>query len=139
MTSAAKERAERLAVHRGGGPDDPHPRKSKGATYRDFAAAEFSGHGGRFSAQSKSQVIGTEPVSYPRLPEASPWHDNVVPPEEPLGVDINAVEPTGTFAEIQKSIEATDASPPSSAAPVGGAGASPGPAPAKRAPRRLKD
>jgi hypothetical protein len=73
------------------------------------------------------------------LPESSPFHHDPVGQEPPLGFSTDAMmEPTGTYAEIQKSIEATDASPPSSAAPVGGAGAAPlGPAPPERAaPRR---
>jgi hypothetical protein len=35
------------------------------------------------------------PHRYPRLPEASPWHHDPVPNEEPYGVDINEVPVVG--------------------------------------------
>jgi hypothetical protein len=65
--------------------------------------------GGRFavSDQAPRHVVGSTPVPrYPALP-GSLWGNQAaaVPPEEPLGVDVNAVEPAGTHAEIEKSIE----------------------------------
>jgi hypothetical protein len=70
-------------------------------TYHQFAAAEADAIGGRFAARERSAVTTTP--QYPDLPESS-WVNQAaaVPPEEPLGVDINAVEPTGTPAEIER-------------------------------------
>jgi hypothetical protein len=49
------------------------------------------------------------PVEYPRQLANSPWHNNPLPAEEPLGVDIYAVEAVGTAAEIEQSLrEARD-------------------------------
>jgi hypothetical protein len=44
------------------------------------------------------------PHRYPRLPEASPWHHDPVPNEEPYGVDINEVPVVGEPHE-QASLE----------------------------------
>jgi hypothetical protein len=68
--------------------------------------AEQGTIGGRFAAESKMRVA---PFEYPRQPANSPWHNNPLPAEEPLGVDINAVEAVGTAAEIEQSLrEARD-------------------------------
>jgi hypothetical protein len=111
ITSAAKERAERRAVLRGGGPDDPQPRKPEGTTYHQLAAAEFSVDRGRFTAREKAAVTGAEPVKYPRLPETSPWHHDPLPAEEPLGLDVNAMVPTGEPHEVQASIDKLGGAP----------------------------
>jgi hypothetical protein len=79
-------------------------RVHKGGTYHQFAASEAGAVGGRFAAESKQRVVGSGPVAYPQLPETSPWHNDPVPAEEPLGVDINMVEAVGTYAEIEKSL-----------------------------------
>jgi hypothetical protein len=74
-------------------------------TYQQFASSEAGAIGGRFAAEAKTRVTGTTPVpQYPALSANSPWHHDPVPPEEPLGVDINAVEAVGTHAEIEKSL-----------------------------------
>jgi hypothetical protein len=63
--------------------------------------------GGRYLKQTPSTVIGSEPIAYPRLPENS-WANQgaVVPPEPPLGVAIDQMEPTGEFYEVQASLRA---------------------------------
>jgi hypothetical protein len=73
-------------------------------TYHAFATSEAGTVGGRFAAREKSAVIGADQVAYPTLPPISPWASDPVPAEEPLGVDINAVEAVGTYAEIEKSL-----------------------------------
>jgi hypothetical protein len=52
-----------------------------------------------------AEVIGSKPaVVYPRMPEGSPWAADPVPNEEPFGIDLNYVEPVGTFSEIEESL-----------------------------------
>jgi hypothetical protein len=51
--------------------------------------------GGRFAKVHTTTVVGTSPVSYPQQPSGSPWGSDPVSPEMPLGIDINAQEPTG--------------------------------------------
>jgi hypothetical protein len=133
LSSAAKERAERLAVHQGGGPDDPHPRKSKAGTYHQIAETEFTGDRGRWTARERSTVIGSEPVTYPKLPDASPWANNPVGQEPPLGFSIDALEPTGTHVEVEQSLQALgEAGCPSSGEPDDGVDAPLSPAPGER-------
>jgi hypothetical protein len=60
-------------------------------------------YGGRFAALSKPVVVGSGPT-YPQLPASSSWSHDPVPPEPPLGIDVNAVEPVGTSAEIGRSL-----------------------------------
>jgi hypothetical protein len=73
-------------------------------TYHAFATSEADAIGGRFAARERSTVIGAGQVAYPTLPPNSPWASDPVPAEEPLGVDINAVEAVGTHAEIEHSL-----------------------------------
>jgi hypothetical protein len=65
---------------------------------------------GRFAQHEKSEVIGaTQAVEYPRLP-SGPWADPVqIPPEEPLGYDINETPIVGESFEIEASLAAVDA------------------------------
>jgi hypothetical protein len=60
--------------------------------------------GGRFSKVSPSKVTGAEPISYPQQPEGSPWAHADRNPEPPFG-DVNEMEPVGSAAEIQRSLE----------------------------------
>jgi len=53
---------------------------------------------------AKHNTVVTGGADYPRLPEASPWHHDPVPPEAPLGIDVNALEPVGTEREVQASL-----------------------------------
>lgn len=79
-------------------------------TYHQRAQVELGldDAAGRFS--KPSVVIGSAPgVDYPRLPANSPWASDPVPPEEPLGLDVNALEAAGTAAEIEASLAALEA------------------------------
>jgi hypothetical protein len=62
-------------------------------------------HGGRFAAASPNRtVVGTSPISYPRLPADNPSNQAMlVPDEPPLGIDINAMEPVGEVHEQKAS------------------------------------
>jgi hypothetical protein len=148
MTSAKDEQRERRAVLRN------DRRVHEASTYIDHVRDDTSG--GRYAKQTPQYVTGSTSIpQYPAQPGSS-WSNQsaAVPPEEPLGIAIDALEPTGTFAEIQQSIletgeegvasssyEAGDPShPPTSPASGGGAGDPPGLAPpGRRPPRRRKD
>jgi hypothetical protein len=84
----------------------------KASTYHQLAEASADElAGGRFAkATNKQTVVGSSPISYPRQPSTSPWFNDPVPPEMPLGYDINAMEPVGERHEIEKSLKT---SPPS--------------------------
>ena len=60
--------------------------------------------GGRFSHLTKTVVTGVPQV--PRQPPNSPFHHDAVPPEEPLGIDVNAMSTVGTPSEVSASIAA---------------------------------
>ena len=49
--------------------------------------------GGRFAKAEQRPTPGV-PI-YPTLPASSPWASDPVPPEEPLGFDVNAVPDLG--------------------------------------------
>jgi hypothetical protein len=89
-------------------------RVHKGATYHAFATSEASAVGGRFSAEGRQRVVGSASFKYPQLPGSS-WGNQgaAVPPEPSLGVAIDEMEPTGTHAEIEQSIEKSLAGPKS--------------------------
>jgi hypothetical protein len=76
--------------------------------------------GGRFSRVNPSTVTGTAPgPEYPRLP-SGPWSEGPGGgPEPPLGIDINAQEPTGEKHEVEASTaDGTSAVEDASAVPV---------------------
>ena len=56
---------------------------------------------GRFAKVSTTTVVGRGPVNYPAQPEGSPWRSDPVPPEMPLGIDINAQEPTARNMKLK--------------------------------------
>jgi hypothetical protein len=58
--------------------------------------------GGRFSVTKPATIIGKGPISYPRLPENSPWHTNPLPPEPSLGYSVEDQEPTGEKFEQER-------------------------------------
>jgi hypothetical protein len=74
-------------------------------SYHTRALAELQleqGQSGRFT--DKVSVIGSKAaVVYPRQPENSPWAADLVPPEAPLGYEINSQEPVGEPFEIAAS------------------------------------
>jgi hypothetical protein len=103
-------------------------RVHKGGSYHDFATSDASAVAGRYATEGRQRVVGSASFRYPELPETSPWHNDPVPAEEPLGVDINAVEAVGTHAEIEKSLaeskggEGINLSLPPNGLPSGGDG-----------------
>jgi hypothetical protein len=80
--------------------------QERAATMHEFAMSEASLDLGRYSAVSKQSVIGGEPDVAAAYPAASAAHQVQLPPEQPLGVDINSVEPCGTAVEIEASLRA---------------------------------
>jgi hypothetical protein len=73
---------------------------------RALAKGEIEEAGGRFAVERpKPQIVGAGPVSYPAQPASSPWASDPVPNEEPLGFDVNAIEPVGTGPEIEASLK----------------------------------
>jgi hypothetical protein len=60
-------------------------------------------HGGRFKELGEARVTGVP--EYPAQPPTSPWAGpDLVPPEPPLGFDVNALEPVGTPIEVAQSL-----------------------------------
>jgi len=83
-----------------------------GTTYHSLAGVDAALEGtGRF--KSEAIITGRDPsVSYPRLPEGSPWSGSGdVALQPPLGVEIDQQEPVGTAQEIERSIEALSTPP----------------------------
>lgn len=110
MTSNADEQKERRALAGSTNVTTTYHQRAQVELGLDDAAGRFG---------KPSVVTGSEPaVRYPRLPASSPWASDPVPNEEPLGVDVNALEPVGTAAEIEASLAASPEAPtevPSSA------------------------
>jgi hypothetical protein len=91
-------------------------RNDRANTYAGRAQAEADEIQGRFSQREKATVIGIGAIEYPQLPENS-WTNDPVPPEEPLGIDVNYVEAVGEKFEVDASLDgnvpaASAASPP---------------------------
>ena len=61
--------------------------------------------GGRWQKQTPTNVIGSSPVSYPKLPASSPWSCDPVPPEEPLGIDVSESPIVGEHHEVEASLD----------------------------------
>jgi hypothetical protein len=72
--------------------------------------------GGRFQhlARGQQHVVGTAPNPWPQMPANNPWSSNVVPNEEPLGVDVSAVPDMTTVDGAPRSSSAVErsAAPP---------------------------
>jgi hypothetical protein len=69
--------------------------------YLGRAQAEADMIGGRFKKQTEARVTGVP--QYPRQPTSSPWASDPVPPEEPLGIDIEFVGELGGASPAQAS------------------------------------
>ena len=76
--------------------------REQATTFHQFAAVEAEEIRGRFGSTEKATVIGSTPA--PDYPAAYQQRDPV-PTEPPLGVDVNALEPTGELHEIRQSLE----------------------------------
>ncbi len=85
--------------------------------------------GGRFASVERSTVTAAGPI-YPRLPASSPWSHDPVPPEEPLGIDINEMPALGGMSACVAS--------PAQAQPDRSGGKSGPPSPVRQPIRRLK-
>jgi len=72
------------------------------STMVDHAKAnEATERGGRYAKQQETTFTG----ELPKMPDGNPWARDPVPKEEPLNYDINTVEPCGTAAEIEASLQ----------------------------------
>jgi hypothetical protein len=78
--------------------------QQRGSTFAEFATAEAAEDRGRFTSHEKSFVIGSTENPATAYPAAFLQRDPV-PKEEPLNYDVNAMEPVGTAAEVQASID----------------------------------
>ena len=68
------------------------------AAYNNIVSPEPQGRWAK-----PDRVTGREPfVDVPRLPASSPWAQQQPPDEMPTGYEINAMEPMGTDAEIER-------------------------------------
>ena len=60
--------------------------------------------GGRWA--KPTQVSGKDPATlYPKLPTTSPWSNDPVPPEAPLGIDISEPPIVGESWEVEASLD----------------------------------
>jgi len=106
----------------------PMTNDRKGSTYFEFAKhTDEDIYGGRFAGVKTTVVTGSTPGSaFPQMPEGTPWSNDPVGPEPPLGVAIDQQDATGEHHEIAAS---TPASVGLNAGVVGG---TPTPAPESR-------
>ena len=69
-----------------------------------YLAHTHSDEGGRYARPNN--VIGSSPVSYPRLPQSSPWSQpDPSGPEPAYGQDISEAPIVGEYAEVQASLD----------------------------------
>jgi hypothetical protein len=76
----------------------------RASTYYQQAIADAGVELGRFKHLRNASVTGAT-VQVPKLPSSSPWSSDPVPNEEPLGFSVDQLEPTGTNAEIEQSVQ----------------------------------
>jgi len=67
------------------------------ASYHSVAQSSANeDRGGRFAfSGSLTTVVGSSPIHYPAQPAHSPWHHDACPPEPPLGLSADEMEPVG--------------------------------------------
>ena len=100
--------------------------RNQGTTFSEFAQSDAATSLGRFGAVSSPRVIG-EKSPAAQYPAGSNWTVDPVPPELPLGVDINEMPVCGEPHELKASIASLEppaqATGPTSAtlSPFGGA------------------
>ena len=101
----------------------------KNDTFLSRAMADDElGLGGRFKRLSNATIVGATPgPQVPTLPEGSPWSNDPVGDERPLGFEIDAMEPVGTEAEITRSIAGTPLTAPTESSPAVETGGVPAP------------
>jgi hypothetical protein len=79
----------------------------RSSTYLDHALADAENIGGRFGRiRTGPLIVGATPT--PNYPAASHYQGADNAPAEPIGIDVSAVEPVGTAAEIAASMEQSD-------------------------------
>lgn len=76
--------------------------RNQGTTFHQFGTSEAETPKGRFTAHDTAQVVGATPV--PSYIGAPNWAHDPVPQENPTGIDINAIEPTGEKFEVERSL-----------------------------------
>jgi hypothetical protein len=70
--------------------NDISVRCQQGSTFLDHTHIDDAG--GRFGVVNEATIIGRDgPLAYPQLPESSPWHSDMVPPEPSLGFRVDAM------------------------------------------------
>jgi hypothetical protein len=83
-------------------------RQRRGSTYLGQSEGLDLDLGGRFAKVTRTTVIGTDPIArYPAQPANSPWREELIGLEPPLGIDIGAVEPVGEPHERSRDAAAT--------------------------------
>jgi hypothetical protein len=88
--------------------DAPTMKEKREQLRNTYLAHTHDDTGGRFSKVAPNNVIGSSPVSYPRLPQSSPWSaPDPSGPEQPYPIDLSEPpEPVGTAQEINDSLKA---------------------------------
>jgi len=85
--------------------DAPTMKEKRELIKNTYLAHTHSDEGGRYAKTTPNNVIGSSPVSYPKLPASSPWSCDPVPPEPPYGIDISEPPLVGEQWEIGKSLD----------------------------------
>ena len=90
-------------------------------TLHTRAVAEANMIGGRWATESQTRVVGSG-VEYPQLPPDSPWRDDPVPVEPPLGINVDEMVPVGEAFEVERSLRESSAgmNDPSLGSPTSG-------------------
>ena len=71
-------------------------------TLHGRALAEQDTITGRYGAEAKTRIVGSEPTTYPDLPPSSPWASDPLPIEPPLGFSVEDQAPAGEAFEVKK-------------------------------------
>ena len=100
MLSSQEEQEERRRVALQDADVRRQQQQAQGGTFHAHAQAQANElSGGRFAATGSPRVVGSTPNPSAQYPAASVAHQTELPPEEPLGIDINAMlgleNPTG--------------------------------------------
>jgi hypothetical protein len=105
--------------------------RNEPTTYFERASAEADeNRGGRFAALAQARVVGAKPA--PTYPAGPQWSHDPTGPEPALGYDVDAIEPIGTAAEVERSLD--DHSAPVGNAPPTSSRAAEGESDASRRP-----
>ena len=84
---------------------EPTMKEKRELIKNTYLAHTHSDEGGRFAKATPTNVIGSSPVSYPRVP-SGPWSDQPMPgPEAPLGFSVEETPVVGEQWEIEKSLD----------------------------------